>query len=63
MIQSFHLDMKGVVQFDGSSSDSFNIRSGVKQGCVLAPTLFGSFAVVLKHAFGQSTEGIFLHTR
>ena len=64
MIQSFHTDMKGVVQFDGSSSEAFDIRCGVKQGCVLAPTLFGIFfAVMLKHAFGSSTEGVYLHTR
>ena len=50
--------------FDGSTSDAFNIRSGVKQGCVLAPTLFGIFFVVmLKHAFGSATEGIYLRTR
>ena len=36
----------------------------VKQGCVLAPTLFGIFfATLLKHAFGKSTEGIYLRTR
>ncbi|KAI8516527.1 hypothetical protein Bbelb_051080 [Branchiostoma belcheri] len=64
MIQSFHTGMKGVVQFDGSSSEAFDIRSGVKQGCVLAPTLFGIFfAVMLKCAFGTSTEGVYLHTR
>jgi len=64
VIQSFHDDMKGTVQYDGSTSDAFNIRSGVKQGCVLAPTLFGIFfAVLLKHAFGTSTEGVYLHTR
>ena len=33
-------------------------------GCVLAPTLFGIFfATLLKHAFGESTEGIYLRTR
>eukprot|EP00745_Piridium_sociabile_P017961 TRINITY_DN26814_c0_g1_i11.p1 TRINITY_DN26814_c0_g1~~TRINITY_DN26814_c0_g1_i11.p1 ORF type:complete len:515 (+),score=121.07 TRINITY_DN26814_c0_g1_i11:351-1895(+) len=64
MIRSFHEDMKGTVQYDGATSDAFNIRSGVKQGCVLAPTLFGIFfAVLLKHAFGASTEGVYLHTR
>ena len=36
---------------------------GVKQGCVLAPTLFGIFALLLKHAFGTSREGIYLRTR
>ena len=51
IIRSFHEDMKGTVVFDGSKSTAFNIKSGVKQGCVLAPTLFGIFfAVMLKHA-------------
>ncbi|XP_038066715.1 uncharacterized protein LOC119736778 [Patiria miniata] len=64
VIQAFHTDMKGVVQFDGASSKAFSICNGVKQGCVLAPTLFGIFfAVMLKHAFGSSTEGVYLHTR
>ena len=39
----------------------FEIRSGFKQGCVLAPTLFGIFfSILLKHAFCSSTEGIYL---
>lgn len=64
IIRSFHDDMQGTVVFDGSSSEAFDIRSGVKQGCVLAPTLFGIFfAVLLKHAFGLATEGIYLRTR
>ena len=51
-------------QYDGATSDPFNILSGVKQCCVLAPTLFGIFfAILLKHAFGKSTEGIYLRTR
>ena len=32
MITSFHEGMKGTVQYDGSSSDPFPIKSGVKQG-------------------------------
>ena len=36
----------------------------MKQGSVLAPTLLGIyFAVMLKQAFGSSTEGIYLRTR
>ena len=63
VIQSFHTDVKGVVRFDGATSEAFSICSGVKQGCVLAPTLFSIFfAVMLKHAFGASMEGVFLHT-
>jgi len=64
MVVSFHTDMKGTVLFDGSCSDSFSIKSGVKQGCVLAPTLFGIFfSILLSHAFDASTDGVYLHTR
>lgn len=36
----------------------------MKQGCVLAPTLFGVFfSLLLRYAFRQSEDGIFLHTR
>ena len=64
MIASFHTDTKGTGQFNGSSSEPFEIRSGVKQGCVLAPTLFGIFfGMLLKHAFDTTTERIYLHTR
>ena len=64
MIESFHTNMKGTVQFNGSSSRPFDIRRGVKQGCVLAPTLFGIFfALLLRHAFGTASEGICLRTR
>ena len=64
MIESLHTDMQGTVQFEGSISKPFSIRSGVKQGCVLAPTLFGIFfAMLLKHAYSTSSKGIYLHTR
>ena len=64
VIRSFHNDMKGTMVFDGTTSDSFSIQSGVMQGCVLVPTLFGIFfAVMLKHAFRNATEGIYLRTR
>ena len=50
--KSFNNDMKGTVLHDGPTSDPFNILSGMKQGCVVAPTLFGIFfATLLKHAF------------
>ena len=64
LLESFHSNMQGTVQFNGSTSEPFNICSGVKQGCVLAPTLFGIFFAMLpKHAFGTSREGIYLCTR
>jgi len=45
-------------------SEEFGVKSGVKQGCVLAPTLFGIFfSLLLKHAFGSSDDGVYLHSR
>ena len=37
--------------YNGATSDPFDILSGMKQGCVLAWTLFGiSFITLIKHA-------------
>jgi len=61
---SFHDGMKGTISYDGEATEPFPMHSGVKQGCVLAPTLFGIFfSLLLKFAFEQSTEGVHLHTR
>ena len=64
IIESFHRNMQGVISYDGATSEPFNIKSGVKQGCVLAPTLFGIFfSMLLTYAFKHTNEGVFLHTR
>ena len=64
VIQSFHADMHGSVQFDGQMSNPFEVNVGVKQGCVLAPTLFGIyFAALLRHAFREESEGVFIRSR
>ena len=64
IVKSFHVGMRGTVQFDGDISSDFEVKSGVKQGCVLAPILFGIFvSLLLKHAFKSSTEGVYLHSR
>jgi len=62
IIKSFHDGMLSTVQDDGETS--FEVKSGVKQGCVLAPTLFGIFfAMLFRHAFKGATEGVYLHSR
>lgn len=64
LVVAFHEDMNANIQFDGNSSDSFKVKSGVKQGCVLAPTLFGIFfAVLLDYAFDNAAGDIFIRTR
>ena len=40
MVRQFHDGMLAQVQNDGEFSDPFPVTNGVKQGCVLAPTLF-----------------------
>lgn len=59
---SFHENQHCAIIADGDRSKPFKV-SGVKQGCVLAPTLFGIFfSCVLVFAFQDSSEGIYLHT-
>lgn len=46
------------MSYNGSLSDPFPIQNGVKQGCVLAPTLFNIFvASVFSIAVRNTTEG------
>ena len=64
ILVSFHDNMQGTVCYEGASSECFPITSGVKQGCVLAPTLFGIFfSILLSSAFDASTDGIYIRTR
>ena len=44
MITAFHSNMKSTVRYDEAVSNAFPIKSGVKQGGVLARTLFGRTA-------------------
>ena len=51
MVIELHNDQKGMVRQGNDVSKPFNIQNGVKQGCVLAPTLFSVFfSMMLNHA-------------
>ncbi|GFS03651.1 hypothetical protein ElyMa_002892100 [Elysia marginata] len=53
--------MRGTVQYDESTSASFPILSGFKQGCLLAATLFGIlFSLDLDNVFKNTTKGIYI---
>ena len=63
-ISAFHENTREWVRFDGNVSSEFQYNGGVKQGCELAPTLFGIFlSLLLDSAFRDCETGVFLHTR
>ena len=48
----------------GSVSKDFSVSNGVKQGCVLVPTLLSLYlATELEVAFKDTTEGVYIQTR
>ena len=48
MVKLLHEGMRARVRCDnGTTTDAFPINTGVKQGCVLAPTLFSIFVTVV----------------
>ena len=52
MVRQFHDGMLPRVQNDGEYSEPFPVTNGVKQGCVLAPTLFRMmFSAMFTDAF------------
>jgi hypothetical protein len=64
IIVFFHTDMFSTVSYNSATSDPFPINGGVKQGCLLAPALFGIFFfMLLTHAFNGNEDGVYLHTR
>ena len=59
MVWQFHDGMLARVQNDGEFSDPFPVTNGVKQGCVLASTLFSMmFSAMLTDAFREGDNGI-----
>ena len=64
LIKSFHNGMLGRVQSCGSTSADFAISAGVKQGCVLAPSLFSLYlTALLSVTFDQSDPSLHFEYR
>ena len=64
ILQQLHIGQKGQVKHNGEFSDSFPIENGVKQGCVLAPTLFAVFfSMMLQEAKEDLHEGVYIRFR
>ena len=59
IVRQLHDGMMAKVMANGEESRSFPVTNGVKQGCVLAPTLFSMvFSAMLTDAFKDCNEGI-----
>ena len=64
IIRQFHDGMTARVLDDGEPSEPFPVSNGVKQGCVLAPTLFSMvFSAMLSDAFRDCESGINIRYR
>ncbi|CAH2102564.1 unnamed protein product [Euphydryas editha] len=64
LIRQFHENMMARVRHESDFSDQFPVTSGVKQGCVLAPTLFSLyFASVMQDAVKTCNNLITINTR
>ena len=56
MIEALHTGMMANVIVGGEISESFGVTNGVKQGCVLAPTLFSILlSAMLDEAWGMAS--------
>ena len=61
ILRQLHEGQQGQVKRNGSLSGSFPISNGVKQGFVLAPTLFSIFfSIMLLEAKEDLPDGIYI---
>ena len=58
IVRQFHDGMQARVKNDGEFSEPFLVTNGVKQGCVMAPTLFSiMFSAMLTDDFQDADAG------
>ena len=64
ILRQLHEGQQVQVKHNGSLSGSFPISNGVKQGCVLAPTLFSIFfSIMVREAKEDLPDGINIRFR
>ena len=64
IIKSLHSGMQASVAHGTKHFNEFAVKNGVKQGCVLPPTLFSlNLSAMLEAAFDDSLDGVSIQTR
>ena len=64
MIEALYTGIVANVSVEGEDSESFSVTNGVKQGCMLAPTLFSIFlSAMLDDAFRDEGDGVYIQSR
>ena len=64
IVQQFYDGMMVKVLDNGDQSEAFAVTNGIKQGCVISPTLFSMiFLAMLKDAIRDCEDGIHLRYR
>ena len=64
IIRAFHEGMQGKILTTDGTPQPFAVSNGVKQGCVMAPTLFSIlFAAMLQSALNNCTSGVSIRYR
>lgn len=64
IVRLLHDDMNGMVLVNNNPGENFEISAGVKQGCVIAPTLFSIFVGTILHLVeGKLPKGIEIEYR
>ena len=63
IVRRFHDGMQVRVQNDREYSEPFLVTNGVKQGCVMAPTLFSMMFLLFKAAFQDVDAGFHIRYR
>ena len=58
LVRQLNDGMRASVLDNGDMSDSFPVTNGVKQGCILAPTLFSMVFTAMLQDASQHTDDV-----
>ena len=56
LVQSFHDIMEATVRVDGELLEEYEATNGLRQGCMMAPTLFNLYACVVAERWAERVK-------